>query len=57
MKRRLLKTILYRVSASIIAQISSWLIFQKVEVNAGVLLADLIQTAYYYYYEGVWKNK
>jgi len=57
MKRRLLKTVLYRVSASIIAQISSWFIFQKVEVNAGVLVADLIQMGYYWFYEGLWNNK
>ena len=54
MKNKLLKTFLYRITASALAQSISWILFHKIEVNAVVLSVDLIQTIYYYIFESVW---
>lgn len=47
----IIKTIGYRLSASLIAQITTFLIFKSIEINALVLLTDLIQMTWYYIYE------
>ncbi|MFC1486595.1 DUF2061 domain-containing protein [Thermoproteota archaeon] len=54
MKNKLLKTFLYRITASGLAQSFSWILFSKIEVNAVVLSIDLIQMVYYFIFESVW---
>lgn len=54
MKDKLLKTVLYRITASALAQTVSWILFHKIEVNAVVLAVDLIQMVYYFIFESVW---
>ncbi len=54
MKEKLLKTFLYRVTASSLAQLVSWVFFRKIEVNAFVLSVDLIQMVYYFFFESIW---
>jgi len=54
MKKKLLKTILYRFTASSLAQLVSWVFFRKIEVNAVVLSVDLIQMVYYFFFESIW---
>ena len=54
MKNKLLKTVLYRITASALAQSVSWILFCKIEVNAVVLSADLIQMVYYFIFESIW---
>jgi uncharacterized membrane protein len=54
MKKKLLKTILYRFTASSLAQLVSWIFFRKIEVNAVVLSVDLIQMVYYFFFESIW---
>ena len=54
MKNKLLKTFLYRITASALAQSLSWILFTKIEINAVVLSIDLIQMVYYFIFESVW---
>ena len=54
MRNKLLKTVLYRITASALAQGISWILFGKIEVNAVVLSVDLIQMGYYFIFESVW---
>lgn len=54
MKKKLLKTVLYRFTASSLAQLVSWIFFRKIEINAVVLSVDLIQMAYYFFFESIW---
>ena len=56
-KRRLVKTVMYRITAMVIAQIMSWMLFQRFEVNLGVAIVDIIQAFWYYIYEGFWSNR
>lgn len=56
-KRRLVKTVIYRITAMVIAQIMSWMLFQRFEVNLGVAIVDIIQAFWYYIYEGFWSNR
>lgn len=55
-RKRLFKTVTYRITASVIAQFTSWIFFQKIEVNVAVLVADLIQMGYYYMFESLWRQ-
>ena len=55
-KEKLLKTIGYRLSASGIAQLAGWLLFHRLEVNIGVLIADVVQMVWYWSYESMWDN-
>ena len=50
------RTISYRISATIIAQIFSWLVFNEVIINSAVLLADMIQFGWYYLHD-LWVTK
>ncbi len=52
--RLIIKTLLYRISASALTQIITYLLYHKTEYNLCVLLADLTQTIYYYTYEKLW---
>jgi uncharacterized membrane protein len=54
MRNKLLKTFLYRITASALAQSLSWILFSNIEVNAVVLTIDLIQMIYYFIFESVW---
>lgn len=56
-RRRILKTISYRVSASVIAQIACWIIFRNVQINVATLILDLIQMVWYYLHEGFWNRQ
>ena len=49
-----MKTIAYRLTASSLAQILSWIFFRRVEVNGVVLVVDLVQMGYYFFFESVW---
>jgi len=53
-QRKLLKTVVYRLTASSLAQMLSWVFFRRVEVNVVVLVVDLIQMGYYFFFESVW---
>ena len=53
-QKELLKTVVYRLTASSLAQLLSWLFFRRIEVNVVVLAVDLIQMAYYFFFESVW---
>ena len=54
MKNKLLKTILYRITASALAQSLSWILFNKFEINLVILCIDLIQMLYYFIFESIW---
>ena len=49
-----MKTIAYRLTASSLAQMLSWIFFRRFEVNIVVLVVDLIQMGYYFFFESVW---
>ena len=49
-----MKTIAYRLTASSLAQMLSWIFFRRFEVNVVVLVVDLIQMGYYFFFESVW---
>ncbi|UCE28523.1 MAG: DUF2061 domain-containing protein [Candidatus Bathyarchaeota archaeon] len=49
-----MKTLVYRLTASSLAQLLSWIFFHRVEINATILAVDLIQMAYYFFFESVW---
>jgi uncharacterized membrane protein len=53
-KRKLLKTLVYRLTASGLAQSLSWFFFHRVEVNVAVLVVDLMQMGYYFFFESIW---
>lgn len=53
-KRKLLKTLVYRLTASSLAQSLSWFFFHRVEVNVAVLVVDLMQMGYYFFFESIW---
>lgn len=53
-QKKLLKTVVYRLTASSLAQLLSWLFFSRIEVNVVVLVVDLIQMAYYFFFESFW---
>lgn len=57
MRRRLLKAILYRLSATIIVQITSWIICREIRVNVVVALTDIVSTLWYYFFDWVWDKK
>jgi uncharacterized membrane protein len=51
-----MKTVIYRISATVIAQVLCWMLFQQFEVNLGVAIVDTVQAFWYYIYEGFWKG-
>ena len=53
-QKKLLKTVVYRLTASGLAQLLSWLFFRRIEVNVVVLAVDSIQMAYYFFFESFW---
>jgi len=53
-RRRFLKTISYRISATGIFQIIIWLVSKKWEYNVIALLTDLGQSFWYYIHEWIW---
>jgi len=57
MKRRLLKTILYRLSATVIVQVTSWIICREIKVNIIVALTDFVSTSWYYFFDWIWEKK
>ena len=57
MNRKIAKTITYRLSASLIAQAVGWAMFQSVDINLAVLIADGIQSVWYYIHEGLWNGR
>ena len=54
LQKKLKKTLIYRFTASGIAQILSWVLFRRIEVNAGVLVVDMIQMVYYFFFDSIW---
>ena len=55
--KKLKKTITYRISASILAQIVGLILFRSIEVNTGILIADLVQMIWYFYHERLWERR
>ena len=55
--KKLKKTITYRISASILAQIVGMILFRSIEVNTGILIADLVQMIWYFYHERLWERR
>ena len=53
-EKKLLKTVIYRLTASGLAQMLSWIFFRKIEVNIAVLAGDLVQMVYYFFFESFW---
>ena len=53
-KRRALKTVSYRVTASALAQAFCWVVWGRFEYNLVVLAADLFQMLWYYLHEKIW---
>lgn len=53
-QKKLWKTVTYRITASSLAQILSWVFFRRVEINAVVLVVDMIQTVYYFFFDSIW---
>jgi len=56
MNTRLIKTVIYRLSATLIAQLTSFALFQSIEVNLGVLLADTVQMGWFYIFDRFWEQ-
>lgn len=57
MKRRLAKTILYRISATLFGQVAFWLLLHRIEVNVIFLLVDCLRMGWYYFYDWLWERK
>jgi uncharacterized membrane protein len=55
--KKLKKTITYRISASILAQVVGVILFRSIEVNTGILIADLVQMIWYFYHERLWERR
>jgi hypothetical protein len=53
-ERKLKKTVIYRLTASSLAQFLSWVLFHRIEVNAGVLFVDMVQMVYYFFFDSIW---
>lgn len=58
-EKRVIKTVGYRVTASLLAQLVSWVLFKSITVNLSVLIADLTQMVWYYVYDTLfwWEEK
>lgn len=56
MKRRVIKTILYRTSTVIMQQVASWLLFHEVKVNLVFLGLESVRCGYYYLYDWLWEK-
>lgn len=54
-KRRLIKTIIYRVTATVVTQSLSWLLARNITINTVVLITDVVSTIWYYCYETIYK--
>ena len=52
--KTLKKSLIYRLYASVIAQVGVFLLFQKIELNGAVLIGDVIQFFGYYVFERVY---
>lgn len=50
------KSIVYRFYAIALGQIACWILFNKIEFNAAVLVIDTIQTIGYYVFEKLTGN-
>jgi len=49
--KKIYKTIFYRITASLLAQIISWIVFNKLEINTLILFTDLYQMCWYFFVE------
>lgn len=56
-KERLLKTVIYRVTALIITQILMWILVHDFVINGLMLIGEIIRFIFYYLYELVWDKK
>ncbi len=54
LKRKLAKSISYRIFAFSIGQAITWLLFHRIEINLVVALVDTVQTIGYFFYELLW---
>jgi uncharacterized membrane protein len=54
LRRKLAKSISYRIFAFSIGQTITWLLFHRIEINFVVALVDAVQTIGYFFYELLW---
>ena len=57
MRRRLAKTLIYRLSTIIFIQIFIWFTCHKVEFNLIVGIGEIIRFIYYYIYDWLWDRQ
>lgn len=54
-KKRLLKTIVYRVTTVVMQQLISWIVFHRIAINLIILGCEVVRCSYYYVYDWVWE--
>jgi uncharacterized membrane protein len=57
MKKRLTKTIIYRISATAVVQFVSWVICKEIKVNIIVAITDAFSTLWYYMFDWLWETR
>lgn len=57
MKRRLTKTLLYRLSTVLIQQTLTWAVFRRLDFNLLVGIGEFVRCSYYYGYDWLWERK
>lgn len=53
-KKRLLKTIVYRVTTVVMQQLISWIAFHRIAINLVILGCEVVRCSYYYIYDWLW---
>jgi len=57
MKERIIKAILYRIITNLVVQISSWIVFRKIEINIIFAIWEVFRTMFYFVYDYIWERK
>jgi uncharacterized membrane protein len=56
-RRRFIKTLIYRVTATVVTQSATWILARNIMINAIVLFSDIVvSTLWYYCFETIWKK-
>jgi len=57
MKRRTVKTVLYRITTITLVQIATWLIFGEPLANIAVGLSEIVRMLWFYTYDWLFEEK
>lgn len=55
-KKRILKTLTYRISTNVIIQLLLFLVFHRVELNLVIGILEVVRGAWYFIHEEIWER-